>query len=1068
MNVFDKLLDFEYKKDTGLVNMTGGFFALFLRKLFLEENRALLVVTPNIYEARKLYNKFDNDVILFEDDELNLGDGTSISPEIRIDRINILNDLIKDGKRIVLTDARGYLRRLPKPSLFSKLNLKFKVGDSFSVNEIIDKLSSFGYNRTSVVDKTGDFSVRGFVLDIFPVNEDSPVRIEFFGDDIESIRFFDVDSQRSFGQKDEVEVLPFTETACNNDASIFDYLDNPIVIYKDYEQVKFMYDKMVADDFKFGYDTESNFFDIRDINISDKLFYFDFDSPVNCNYLSDIVSFGASQVPMFNEDFSFINKYVSDAVKDLKTVVLCVTIANFNGFLDRISEPFVITDFDNIYEGKVNVINKKLAEGFEFKNYVFLTDYELFGKKSVVYKKSRFKNSSKIRDLSKIDIGDYVVHDAHGIGVYNGIRVLTKGGVKADYLEILYDKGDKLYIPVSKLSLISKYNGKDGYVPRINALNSVAWVKAKKRIKEKIRYEAEKLIKIQAEREVKKGFAFSPDQPLQKVFEAEFAYEPTTDQLRALSEIKADMESSTPMDRILCGDVGYGKTEVAFRAMFKAVLDGKQVLYLCPTTLLCRQQYEVAVDRFKNYPVNIGVLNRFVSSSQVKKTMDGLSSGKIDIVFGTHRALSNDVIFKDLGLLVVDEEQRFGVAHKEKIKEIKASVDVLTLTATPIPRTLQMAVLGIKNMSLIETPPKNRKSVVTYVTPYDKKLIREVIYKELARDGQVFILYNRVEDIERKVYMFKELVPDASFGFAHGKMDKNSFEQVMDDFVNKKFDVLVCTTIIETGVDIPNVNSLIVIDADRFGLSQLYQIRGRVGRSDNVAYAYLMYEKGKVLTEKAVKRLKVIKDFTELGSGFSIATRDLSIRGAGDILGSEQAGFIDTVGMDMYLKMLNEEVAKLKGVYQDSLDDEDNYNLVIPSHVDDSYVMDEDVKIEIHKMVNGIDSFDSLQKIKVSIEDRFGPVPEKLFIYMNEKLFENLAKRVGIVKIFDNNKYREVFFSRDASLNIDYEEFFVRAINVNRNFNFSYKNDVLRVRLFYKDSKSNLVFDFNELFKGLL
>ena len=845
-------------------------------------------------------------------------------------------------------------------------------------------------------------------------------------------------------------------------------MNNPIVIYKDYEQVKFMYDKMVADDFKFGYDTGSNFFDIRSINISDKLFYFDFDSPVNCNYLSDIVSFGASQVPMFNEDFSFINKYVSDAVKDLKTVVLCVTIANFNGFLDRISEPFVITDFDNIYEGKVNVINKKLAEGFEFKNYVFLTDYELFGKKSVVYKKSRFKNSSKIRNLSKIDIGDYVVHDAHGIGVYNGIRVLTKGGVKVDYLEILYDKGDKLYIPVSKLSLISKYNGKDGYVPRINALNSVAWVKAKKRIKEKIRYEAEKLIKIQAEREVKKGFAFSPDQPLQKVFEAEFAYEPTTDQLRALSEIKADMESSTPMDRILCGDVGYGKTEVAFRAMFKAVLDGKQVLYLCPTTLLCRQQYEVAVDRFKNYPVNIGVLNRFVSSSQVKKTMDGLSSGKIDIVFGTHRALSNDVIFKDLGLLVVDEEQRFGVAHKEKIKEIKASVDVLTLTATPIPRTLQMAVLGIKNMSLIETPPKNRKSVVTYVTPYDKKLIREVIYKELARDGQVFILYNRVEDIERKVYMFKELVPDASFGFAHGKMDKNSFEQVMDDFVNKKFDVLVCTTIIETGVDIPNVNSLIVIDADRFGLSQLYQIRGRIGRSDNVAYAYLMYEKGKVLTEKAVKRLKVIKDFTELGSGFSIATRDLSIRGAGDILGSEQAGFIDTVGMDMYLKMLNEEVAKLKGVYQDSLDDEDNYNLVIPSHVDDSYVMDEDVKIEIHKMVNDIDSFDSLQKIKVSIEDRFGPVPEKLFIYMNEKLFENLAKRVGIVKIFDNNKYREVFFSRDASLNIDYEEFFVGAINVNRNFNFSYKNDVLRVRLFYKDSKSNLVFDFNELFKGLL
>ena len=371
-------------------------------------------------------------------------------------------------------------------------------------------------------------------------------------------------------------------------------------------------------------------------------------------------------------------------------------------------------------------------------------------------------------------------------------------------------------------------------------------------------------------------------------------------------------------------------------------------------------------------------------------------------------------------------------------------------------------------MSLIETPPKNRKSVVTYVTPYDKKLIREVIYKELSRDGQVFILYNRVEDIERKVFMFRELVPDASFGFAHGKMNKDSFEQVMDDFINKKFDVLVCTTIIETGVDIPNVNSLIVLDADRFGLSQLYQIRGRVGRSDNVAYAYLMYEKGKVLTETAVKRLKVIKDFTELGSGFSIAARDLSIRGAGDILGSEQAGFIDTVGIDMYMKMLNEEVAKLKGVYSEPPSDDNNYNLAIHSHVEDSYVMDEDVKIEIHRMINGIDSFEHLQSVKIDIEDRFGPVPENLFVYMNEKLFENIAKKLGIFKIFDNNKYREVFFCKDASLEIDYEDFFVKAIAVNKNFKFSYKNDILMIKLFYKDSDHDVVFDFNELFKGLL
>lgn len=1068
MQVFDKFLEFDYKKDTGLVNMTSGFFVLFLKRLFEKEDRALLVVTPNGYEARKLYNKFDDNVILFEDDDLNLGDGSCVSPEMRIDRINALDSLVSDGKRIVFTDTRGFLRKLPKPSLFNSRNINFKVGFSFSASEIVNKLSSFGYTRSSVVSKTGDFSVRGFVLDIFPINEDNPVRIEFFGDDIESIRYFDANSQKSSYEIDEFKVLPFSENIDGNDSSVLDYLKNPIVIYKDYEQIKFMYDKMVVDDFNFGVDTKNSFFDISDMNVFDKLYYFDFDSCVNCDFLSSIISFDVSRVPVFNEDFSFINKYIGDAVKNLKTVVLCVTTSNFNGFLERIIEPFVITSFDNIYEGKINVVNKKLAEGFEVNNYVFLTDYELFGKKSVVYKKSRFKNSSRIRDLSKINIGDYVVHDTHGIGIYNGIRVLLKNGVKSDYLEIIYDKGDKLYIPVDKLSLISKYNGKDGYVPKINALNSTAWVKAKNRIKEKIKYEAERLIKVQAEREVKKGFAFSKDQPLQKMFEAEFVYEPTSDQLRALSEIKADMESVTPMDRILCGDVGYGKTEVAFRAMFKAVLDGKQVLYLCPTTLLCRQQYEVAVDRFKNYPVNIGVLNRFVSSGQVKRTLEDISSGKVDIIFGTHRALSNDVSFNDLGLLVIDEEQRFGVAHKEKIKEIKSGVDVLTLTATPIPRTLQMSILGIKDMSLIETPPKNRKSVVTYVTPYDKKLIREVIYKELSRDGQVFILYNRVEDIERKVFMFRELVPDASFGFAHGKMNKDSFEQVMDDFINKKFDVLVCTTIIETGVDIPNVNSLIVLDADRFGLSQLYQIRGRVGRSDNVAYAYLMYEKGKVLTETAVKRLKVIKDFTELGSGFSIAARDLSIRGAGDILGSEQAGFIDTVGIDMYMKMLNEEVAKLKGVYSEPPSDDNNYNLAIHSHVEDSYVMDEDVKIEIHRMINGIDSFEHLQSVKIDIEDRFGPVPENLFVYMNEKLFENIAKKLGIFKIFDNNKYREVFFCKDASLEIDYEDFFVKAIAVNKNFKFSYKNDILMIKLFYKDSDHNVVFDFNELFKGLL
>ena len=1068
MNIFKKIADFEYKNNTGIVNITGGFFVIFLKNLFEKMDRSFLVVTSNEYEARKLYNYCgDSDVLLFEDDEISVGNDISISPEARIDRINVLNDIASGGKKIVFTDMRGYLKKLPSLDSFNNNCINLSVGGSFSYDDIIKRLCDIGYNRCSVVSQMGDFALRGFVLDVYPVNCDNPVRVEFFGDDIQSIRFFDVSSQKSVSDVSLVNIIPFSERFGYFDSCLCDYLGNPIVIFKDYEQIKFSYDRMVVSDYEFNIDTGVNYFDIRNFRSFDSLYYFDFDMPINIDYVSSFVSFDVSTVPVFGENFSLINKYISDSISECKTVVLCTSTGRINEFLEGISLPYVITDFDAIYDGKVNVVRSDLSSGFEVSKYVFLSDHELFGKKSVKYKKTRFRNTSRIRDLSRISVGDYVVHNTHGIGIYNGIKVLKKGGVLSDYLEILYAKGDKLYIPASKIELISKYNGKDGYVPHVNALNSTSWVKTKQRIREKIKYEASRLIKVQAERQLRKGFAFSKDTPLQQLFENEFKYEATSDQLRAISEIKADMESSVPMDRILCGDVGYGKTEVAFRAMFKAVLDNKQVLYLCPTTLLCNQQYTSALDRFRNYPVNIGVLNRFVSSKDITKTLKGLFDGSIDIVFCTHRGLSNDVVFRDLGLLVIDEEQRFGVAHKEKIKEIKSNVDVLTLTATPIPRTLQMAVLGIKNMSLIETPPRNRKSVATYVVPFDKKLVREVIYKEIGRGGQVFILYNRTFDIDGKLASLKTLAPDISFGIAHGKMNKDQFENVMNDFTNGRFDVLLCTTIIETGVDIPNVNSLIVLDADRFGLSQLYQIRGRVGRSDRLAYAYLMYEKGKVLTEQAMKRLRVIKEFTSLGSGFAIASRDLSIRGAGDILGSEQAGFIDTVGMDMYLKMLNEEVLRLKGEeIPDSSDEPLNIN--ISSHIKDSYVSDEDVKIEIHKKINTIDSYDSLLEVKKELEDRFGPVDDDLFVYMNEQLFESFVSRIGIVRVFDNNIYREVFFDKKISESINYEEFFVKGIGINKNFIFSYRNNMLGIKLMYKDASSHVVMYFNDLLRELL
>ena len=1065
MNEFNKLTSFELKNDTGLFNLSGGFFVLLLKKLFKENNNSFLIVTPNILEARNLYNKFyDFDVLLFEDDEISLSDGISVSPELRVDRINMLKDLNSKNKCIVITDVRGYTRKLLSLKEFKKRVLNFEKNASFSQENILNILDEFGYNRASVVEKMGDFAIRGFVLDIFPINADNPIRIEFFGDEVDSIRYFDLDSQKSIGKIDNFSVLPFNEVSGN--ASLIDYLDKPVVFYKDYDQIKFAYEKLAEDSISLDYNLSDFYFDFSDIKSKTNIFYCDFDSNVSDFKISNAIDFNAKSIPLFGENIEKINEFITKSIKANKTVIMSINTANINKFLDEIDAPYVMTDMNHVLPGKVNVVKNRIVEGFEINNIVVLTDYELFGRKTIMKRRSKFKNTSRIRDLSKLEIGDYVVHSLHGIGIYNGIKTIKKAGILGDYLEILYAKKDKLYIPASKIELISKYNGKDGYVPTINSLSSTVWAKAKMRIREKIKIEAERLIRIQAERKVKKGIAFSKDTPLQEMFESEFSYDFTPDQEKATAEIKTDMESSSPMDRILCGDVGYGKTEVAFRAMFKAVLDSKQVLYLCPTTLLCRQQYTVALERFKNYPVNIGILNRFETASSIRKTLEKLKNGEIDILFATHRGLSDDVIFSDLGLLIVDEEQRFGVIQKEKIKEMKSNIDVLTLTATPIPRTLQMAVLGIKNLSLIETPPKNRKSVVTYVTPFDKKLVREIVYKEVSRGGQVFILYNRVEDIENKVSAFREILPDISINYAHGKMDKESFEDVMNDFVDHKFDVLVCTTIIETGIDIPNVNSLIIMDADRFGLSQLYQIRGRVGRSDSLAYAYLMYEKGRVLTEKAIKRLKVIKEFTALGSGFAIAARDLSIRGAGDILGSDQAGFIDTVGIDLYLKMLDEEVNKIKGI-EVSEESEEVSGLNVSSHIKDSYVSDSDVKVEIHKLINSIDSFEQFKNVKLTLEDRFGPCDDEMISYMNEQLFENLCKKIGIVRIFDNNIYREIFLDKKTSQKINYEDLFVKALDINKKFVFSYKNDLIGIKLMYKDT-DNMTKAYNALFKELL
>ena len=558
---------------------------------------------------------------------------------------------------------------------------------------------------------------------------------------------------------------------------------------------------------------------------------------------------------------------------------------------------------------------------------------------------------------------------------------------------------------------------------------------------------AEKLMKLYAERESRRGFSFSKDSEMSEDFLKDFPYELTIDQKKAISQIKEDMEKSTPMDRLLCGDVGFGKTEVAFVAAFKAILDSKQVLFLCPTTILSNQHYENALVRFQNFPVSIALLNRFTSSKEVKRIIKGLQDGTIDMVIGTHRLLSDDIKLKDLGLLIIDEEQRFGVAHKEKLKEYKTNVDVLTLTATPIPRTLQMSLTGIRSLSLIETPPVNRYPVQTYVVEENKQILKDAIYKEMSRNGQVYILYNRVQSIDEFASKIQNIAPDARICIAHGQMTKNQLESTIYDFINHKYDILICTTIIETGIDIPNVNTLIIMDADRFGLSQLYQIRGRVGRSDKFAYAYLMYQPYKSLTESATKRLNVIKEFTELGSGFSIATRDLSIRGAGDILGSEQAGFIDSIGVDLYLKMLNDEVKRINHEEIEEEKEDTKPLIDVATHIDDNYVNEDDLKIEIHRKINTICDKKSFDKVKFELEDRFGKLDEDLIIYMYEEWFEKLAFKLHLSNVHQNKNSIELVFPEKVVKQLDTEELFMDAFEVSNMFRFISKGTNLIIVL---------------------
>ena len=1014
---------------SGLTSELNIFCVL---KAFEESKKNVLVLVGSLYEANRLYKDLlthTNQVLLYPMDELPSIVALATSPELKINRLETLDKIKSDNHFIIVTNLLGFIKKIPNYKENSEF--KIKVGSLIKRNDFLSIIEKYGYKRESIVTSTGEYAVRGYVIDIFPFQEIHPIRFEFFGDEVESIRFFDENTQISNESLNSATIKVIDEVTTEDMISLYDYAKMPFLIVYDIDKLKTLYKKFNDDLIevrKDGDTTSLSFTDYSTTSVKEKVFINTID-----NYENAI----SKEITNYNGNFDLLKKDVNDWVRSGKKIFFCF------------SKKSQIEIIKNEVTENATFIQKRINHGFIIDKYVIISenDIEQTNNTEIKYK-NNFHLGRKVKDYNQLEIGDYVVHLKHGIGIYNGLITLEKNGLKKDYIQINYFGNDKIYIPVEKISNIYKFPAKDGMKPKVNKLNSTSWQKTKNSVRKRIKDISDELIKLYAARSKIKKDPYKTYVE-EEMFAESFPYTETDDQAKAILEIDNDLKATKPMDRLLCGDVGFGKTEVAFRAMFKTVLNNKQVFYLCPTTILSKQQYLSAINRFKDYPIEIALLNRFTSKKDTERIIENLKRGRIDIVIGTHRLLSKDIEFKDLGLLIVDEEQRFGVTHKERLKEFKNDVNVLTLSATPIPRTMKMAMSGLRDLSIIDTPPVNRYPIQTYVMAENDFILKDAIYKELSRNGQIFILYNNISLINDQCDRLNRLIPEARIRVAHGRMKKEEIENVMDDFVSHQFDILLCTTIIETGIDIPNCNTLIVFDADHFGLSQLYQLRGRVGRSDKIAFAYLFYKKTKLLNDIAVKRLNAIKEFTELGSGYKIAMRDLSIRGAGDLLGSEQAGFVDAVGITLYLKMVDDEVKRSKGELILEEDEEnDNQSLVqVDTHISNEYVSDEDLKIEIHQKINEIDSYASLVNVKNELEDRFGKVSQELLIYMYEEWFEKIAKRLNIKRVVQNDRFIEIELPPEVSSKIKGDKLFLEAYSITPKFQLKYFNKRIIISL---------------------
>lgn len=1081
-----------------------------------------LVVTHDDTRARELFEDFSyfcKNTWLYPARDLLFYSSDIHGNLLTRQRMQVFRHLMEDEGGIVVTTVDGLMDHLLPLSMLRERCLHVEAGSVLDVDHMKEILTDMGYERMGQVDGMGQFSIRGGIIDIYPLTEELPVRIELWDDEVDSIRSFDPESQRSVTQMDTICIYPAAEMLltpgileeglarieadgkkqertfrdqkkaeeahrirqtvneiceslregfaiqnldgyiryfCKDTVSFLGYmeeagrlaaeqeadgsgglavfLDEPQRLKEKAETVETEFRESMTHRLEMGYLLPGQ----TDLLFSAKTVLASAETG-QCAFMTGLdqrlpgmtvrkkYSITGKNVNSYQNSFEILKKDLTRWKKEgYRVILLSASHTRASRLAGDLREydlrAYCPEDPGRpVSPGEILVTYGKLHKGFEYPliKFVVITEGDMFGAEKRKKKRKKYNyEGKKISSFSELTVGDYVVHESHGLGIYRGIEKIEQDHVIKDYIKVEYGDGGNLYLPATRLDGIQKYAGADAKAPKLNKLGGSEWGKTKTKVKAAVRQIAKELVELYAARQDAEGFQYGPDTVWQKEFEEMFPYEETEDQLAAIEDIKKDMESRKIMDRLICGDVGYGKTEIAIRAAFKAVQEGKQVVYLVPTTILAQQHYNTFVQRMKDFPVRVDMMSRFRTQTEMKKTLEGLKKGYVDIVIGTHRVLSKDVEFKNLGLLIIDEEQRFGVAHKEKIKQLKQNVDVLTLTATPIPRTLHMSLIGIRDMSVLEEPPVDRVPIQTYVMEYNDEMVREAIHRELARGGQVYYVYNRVSNIDEIANHVAALVPDAQVAFAHGQMSERQLERIMLDFVNGEIDVLVSTTIIETGLDIPNANTMIIHDADRLGLSQLYQIRGRIGRSNRTSFAFLMYKRDKMLKEEAEKRLQAIREFTELGSGIKIAMRDLEIRGAGNILGAEQHGHMEAVGYDLYCKMLNEAVLALKG----RKDEEESFETVVDCDIDafipDGYIKNEYLKLDVYKRISAIETDDEYMDMQDELIDRFGDIPKSVDNLLRVAELKAVAHRAYVTEVDINRQEIRMELYPKAKLNV--------------------------------------------------